>query len=124
MKFKYQIIEKSGLIIILFRGNLLENNQTMNLSDDIEHLLVQKKNNFILDLSELKHINSSGLGEMVKILTKSRKSGGETILANVSEKIKTLFITTKLNTIFTITDSVEEAAEKLTAGNLQQAVDI
>jgi len=51
---------------------------------------------------------------LINILTKSRNSGGEAIITNVPEKINNLIITTKLNTVFAVTKSIEEALEMLT----------
>ncbi|MCB0494437.1 MAG: STAS domain-containing protein, partial [Cyclobacteriaceae bacterium] len=57
------------------------------------------------------HINSSGLGVLITLLTKARKVGGEVVLANPSAYIKNLLLITKLNTIFKIHPNQEKALE-------------
>mgnify|MGYP001802035832 FL=1 len=64
---------------------------------------------FVIDLSDLQHINSSGLGVLITLLTKARKKGGELMLANPSSYIKNLLLITKLNTIFEIHATTDEA---------------
>jgi anti-sigma B factor antagonist len=64
-------------------------------------------------MSNVRYLNSSGLNSLISLLTKARKSGGEVMIANVSPKVKDLLIITRLNTVFTVTDSVQEAQEKL-----------
>ena len=65
----------------------------------------------ILDLADLKHINSSGLGVFITLLTKARKKDGEVLLVSPSEGIRKLLLMTKLNAIFQIFDTVEAAME-------------
>ncbi len=113
MKFTYQIQQKPEALIISLKGDLTEKYQTLELMKDIEHHIIENENNFILNLLELRYVNSSGLNVLINILTKSRNAGGEAIITNVPERINKLFITTKLNTVFTVTDSMEEAIEKI-----------
>ncbi|MFM2376923.1 MAG: hypothetical protein RLZZ165_2020 [Bacteroidota bacterium] len=68
---------------------------------------------FILDLTDLKHINSSGLGVFITLLTRARKKDGEVVIVNPSQSIRSLFMITKLNSIFSIYDTVEAAIEGL-----------
>jgi anti-sigma B factor antagonist len=52
---------------------------------------------------------------LITILTKFRNQEGELILVKPSEKIEKLLLITKLNNIFSIVDSQEEAVELLKA---------
>jgi anti-sigma B factor antagonist len=60
-------------------------------------------------------MNSSGLGVLITVLTKLRNKGGEVVLLNPSEQVKKLLLITKLNNIFNIFDSKEEAEAFLKA---------
>jgi anti-sigma B factor antagonist len=66
-----------------------------------------------VDLSKVRYMNSNGLGILIALLTKFRNKDGELVLIRPSEQISKLFMITKLNSIFTITDSFEEAISKL-----------
>jgi anti-sigma B factor antagonist len=59
------------------------------------------------------YMNSSGLNVLVNILTKARSHSGEVVVSNVSGKVKELFLITKLNTLFQVTESLEEAEKVL-----------
>ena len=63
----------------------------------------------IVDISELRYINSSGIGVLITVLTKFRNKGGDVYLVNPSENVQKLLIITKLNAIFTIVDGAEDA---------------
>jgi anti-sigma B factor antagonist len=65
---------------------------------------------FIFDLGGVDWMNSSGLGILIGGLTTIKNAEGELRLANVTDKIKSLFMITKLVTIF---DSHETVADAL-----------
>ncbi len=58
-------------------------------------------------------MNSVGLSFLIAVLTKSRNAGGETVITNVSDKIRELLTVTKLQSIFTVCTNVEQGVEIL-----------
>ena len=113
MVLEYTIRKELNVNIVSLSGELIDRNQATELVEEIEELLDSGELKYVFDLSELKYINSSGLNVLIQVLTKARKSGGEAIVANVSKKVNELLIITKLNTVFTVTDTVEKALSKL-----------
>ena len=67
----------------------------------------------IVDISNVRYINSSGIGVLITILTKFRNKGGEVYLVKPSENVKKLLIITKLNAIFNVAETEEEAINGL-----------
>ena len=80
---------------------------------EVENSIANNGNQFVLNLDKLEYMNSSGLNVFVSILTKSRNAGGDVIICCVPEKINQLLIITKLNSVFTVTETENEAVEKL-----------
>ena len=113
MSFSYNIIQKSPVAIFALYGELIDRNDGQRISDEINLLSENGQNKFILELSELKYMNSTGLNVLINILTKSRKSGGDLIICGVSRKVQELLLVTKLNSVFTVTETTEEAIAKL-----------
>ena len=107
MEFSYDTQEQIG--IYRLQGNLIGENDGIIIMDSFNEKINEDIKNFVINLSELKHINSSGLGVLITLLTKARKAGGEVILAGPSPFISNLLLITKLNTIFEIFDTEEEA---------------
>ena len=60
-------------------------------------------------------MNSSGLGMLIGGLTTMKKAEGNLKLANVTDKIQSLLVITKLITIFEFYNSVDEAAKSYSA---------
>ena len=110
MKFEF---ESQGSYKGIFRlhGSLIGETDGMPLTEAFNEQLEEGTLVFILDLADLKHINSSGLGVFITLLTKARKKDGEVLLVSPSEGIRKLLLMTKLNAIFQIFDTVEAAME-------------
>jgi anti-sigma B factor antagonist len=66
---------------------------------------------FVIDFAKTGYIDSSGLGVLVSLSKKIREQGGELRLSSLNEDLRTLFELTKLDTLFRIADSKEQALE-------------
>ncbi len=111
-KFDFTIKEKNNHWVVDLKGRMMDTESIKELIAAVEEAL-NKHNKIILSLEQLEYLNSSGLNTLISILTKSRVKGGETIITNVPESVNKLFIISKLNTVFEIRNSVEEAEKEL-----------
>ncbi|HAI75198.1 MAG TPA: anti-anti-sigma factor [Microscillaceae bacterium] len=66
-----------------------------------------------IDISQVTYMSSAGLGALIVLLTKFRNKGGELVLINPSEKVRSLLLITKLEGIFSVFNTVEEALQSL-----------
>jgi anti-sigma B factor antagonist len=110
MNFSKEI--KSGALILRLSGDLIGEDDGARLIGAVSEALSQKIITCIIDISELRYINSSGIGVLITILTKFRNKSGEVYLMKPSESVKKLLIITKLNAIFQIVQSEEEVFTK------------
>lgn len=106
MNFSKEI--KSNAIILRLSGDLIGEDDGVRLIGVVSEALDQKIVTCIIDISELRYINSSGIGVLITILTKFRNKSGEVYLMKPSENVKKLLIITKLNAIFQVVQSEEE----------------
>lgn len=113
MDFSYEINDADDIQIILFKGKLMANHLAEDLLSEIDGLVRNNHNQFILDLSELEYMNSSGLNTFIHILTKARNAGGEAIIAHLSDTVSKLLVTTKLTTVFKISKNTETALQEM-----------
>ena len=113
-KFSFTITEENSIILLKLSGRILDNEQTSRLISEVENTLSDKINKIVLDIENIEYINSNGLNCFIQLLTKARNMGGDAVIVNVPEKIKNLLLISKLNTVFTIKDSVDKANEILT----------
>lgn len=113
MTFSYTTTQQDGITIFNLTGEIIDKAQAAEFVEHINNLAASGKTRFALELSGLRYMNSSGLNVLVSILTKARNSGGEVVVCNLSKKVSDLLVITKLDTIFNILPTVEDAIKKL-----------
>jgi anti-sigma B factor antagonist len=112
MSFAFNTIQTEPIAIISLYGELIDRNEAQQLLNQLNLLSEGGIKNFILELSELKYMNSTGLNVLINVLTKARKNGGELIICGISKKVNELLLITKLNSVFTVSESTDEAILK------------
>ena len=107
MKQKYH--EQYNAVVIELKGNVMGGDDTKEFNELLHKILDEGKKNVVVDLSEVKFMNSSGLGMLIGGLTTMKKGNGTLKLSRTTEKIESLLLITKLSTIFESFESVEDA---------------
>ncbi len=105
----YTIVEQDDIVILSLSGKIMGGPEASEISGKINQLIDDGKLKIIIDLGEVEWMNSSGLGILIDAVTVLKKSSGALRLTNVSERISNLLKITKLNTVFAISDSLDEA---------------
>ena len=111
MNYKHTV--KGEILNLVFTGDLIGENNGPELVELVNDLLTKNIRYCYVNISDVRYINSSGIGVLITILTKFRNKSGELYLINPSEHVKKLLIITKLQAIFNIVSSMEEAEEKI-----------
>ena len=91
-------------------GRLVFGEESASLRDTVKKLVAQSPN-IVLNLYEVNHIDSGGLGTLVSLYTTARNAGGAVKLARLSQRVGDLLQITKLLTIFEVFDDEEKAAK-------------
>lgn len=110
---KYQTELKDDLLFVRLEGDLIAGNDTQQMIEEVDGLKSGKVLLCAVDLSNVRFMDSSGMGVLVSLLTKFRNRGGELVLIKPSDHIRKLLIVTKLNAIFTIAENDAYAAQFL-----------
>jgi anti-sigma B factor antagonist len=100
--------ETNGVVVVSVDGQLIVGNR-QELKQRIIDSLEAGDRKFLVDFTRTGYIDSSGLGVLVSLSKKIRDQGGDLRLAGLNEDLKTLFELTKLDTLFGISDSPDEA---------------
>lgn len=108
----YSFSENNG-VEILSVDDLLNPLDNQEIIREVEEKIQASSNIFVVDLSPMNFMNSSGLTFLISILTRARSAGGEVAIANLSENIKKILLITRLNSVFSTYNSVAEALEAL-----------
>lgn len=63
----------------------------------------------VIDLGGVPYMDSSGVATLVEAMQKARSSGGQLILCCLQEKVRSIFEIARLDMVFTIVESPEQA---------------
>lgn len=100
--------EAGGVVVVTVDGQLIVGNR-QELKQQVVDALDGGARKFVVDFSRTGYIDSSGLGVLVSLSKKIREHGGDLRLAGLNEDLQTLFELTKLDTLFAITRTAQEA---------------
>jgi len=98
-----------GVTIVRLRGTIYFGEESASLRLRVKELL-ESSRQIVLDLANVTHIDSGGLGTLVALYSSARKAGGEIKLANLGNHAKEVLQITKLVTVFEIFERAEDAA--------------
>ena len=105
---------ENGILFVRLTGDLIGSPDTDQLIQSINNHLGEELNQCAVDLSEIRYINSTGIGVLVSLLTKFRSRGGEMVLINPAEHPKKMLALTKLTNIFGVASDEASARQQLT----------
>lgn len=106
MNFAQEV--RLNTLILRVSGDLIGEDNGTRLVEAVNEAMSHKVVSCIIDISDLRYINSSGIGVLITILTKFRNKGGDVYLMRPSENVKKLLVITKLNAIFQVIQSEDE----------------
>ncbi len=104
----------NDVAIITIPGDHLDAGNVKEFKRDIVPLLETHKQ-IVFDMSELRFVDSSGLGAILSCLRQLNATGGDVKLASLSKGVRALFELVRMHRIFDIYNSADEAAQAYSA---------
>jgi anti-sigma B factor antagonist len=104
---KHEVIEKQGVSIVILKGDV-----DLESSPAAREILLKTINGagrVLVDLSAVNYIDSSGVASLVEALQASKKDHTQFALAAVSEPTRRVLELARLDKVFTMHDSIDEA---------------
>jgi anti-sigma B factor antagonist len=98
-----------NVLIVDTIGELRLGEGTDVLRNVIREQLEQQYKNILLNLRDVRHIDSAGVGELMSCYTSVRNQGGQLKLMNLSKNVHNLLQITKLYTIFEVVEDEDTA---------------
>jgi len=112
MKIEEKI--QNHLAILKIDGNIMGGPETDELHEKIRKLIEDGIKQVVLNLQDVKWMNSAGLGALIACLASLKNANGILKLAKVTRKIESLLVITQLNKIFETYENVEKAVASMT----------
>ena len=95
--------------VLKLAGRLGVGSYSQELQWKVEELLKQNEKKVVMDFTDLKYIDSTGLGIVVFCSGKLSESGGELRVAGANPTIRNLFKITRIEKVMNLDDNLEAA---------------
>ena len=108
------IVEQNeGGITIFTLAGRVDSEGAVDLDLALHTATSEGKFKMILDMADVRYINSAGLRTLADILTQNRENGGDLLLVSMNPKIKRVFEIIGFDQFFASHDSLAEAKAAL-----------
>ena len=99
-------------VILRVSGSILGEDR-IQLSDKIQELVDNGGKNVVLNLQDVDLMDSVGLGMLVALRTSLERREVKLLLSNVDRSVRSLLLITKLNNVFDLYDTEDDALAEL-----------
>lgn len=106
-----EISQHGAARIVRLRGELVGGSG--ELVERVTDLLTGRRARVVIDLGEVPFVNSTGLGELVRIVAQANVQESRVVLANPSPHVAGVLQATQLTRFFEICPTVDEALLRL-----------
>lgn len=95
--------------VVKVRGDIVLNAPGPALLDKVRSLLLQERRKIVLDLADVRYVDSGGIGALVESYRAARHLGGTVKLTGVTTRVNDLLVITKLLNVFDCFDTEVDA---------------
>ena len=109
MALGINIRETQGIAVLELNGRLVLGQECDTLRNHVKQLLASNKKKIVLNLRKVNYSDSVGLGCLAAAFTSIRNQDGELKLIEPSKRVQEVLDLTRLNTIFEVYATEEDA---------------
>lgn len=102
-------VRRDGAIMVISVEGDIDLGRSQQFQNSLLALLDEKPRRMVINLAGVEYMDSSGVASLVKLLSRTRKFGIELALAELTARVKSMFEITRLNNVFSIFGSEQEA---------------
>jgi len=104
-------VTPEGVAIIQVAGRVMLGTESGRIDKVVDNLLAEGNRRFVFDLTDVPHMDSTGIGRFVAALNKVTGAGGAMRMAGATGGVREGFRVTRLDTIFEFYPEVAAALE-------------
>lgn len=109
MNMKLQ--ERNGVSLIMVREERVDAHNSNSLKEELKKLFDSGKKNVLVDLRDVRFIDSSGLGALVSGFKNAISHHGSLKLSMLQPQVSSMFELTRLHRVFEIFPTTEDAMD-------------
>jgi anti-sigma B factor antagonist len=103
--------EKRGKTTIVWPEGDIDLGRSPMLRESLRKASADRPGRLVIDLSLVEYMDSSGVATLVEALQLSRKNSTSLVLCGMKDKVRSIFEIARLDTVFTIADSLDSAVQ-------------
>ena len=111
----YEENEIQNVTIVSVHGDIIGDESRRRLVDHVWALLSEDHPRIVLDVSDVRHVDSRGLGELIECFRAAESRGAAVKLLGVNGRLSDLLVITKLASVFECFDTQEAAIASFAA---------
>ncbi len=110
---RLKVQRQDGIVQVEFIDrNILDEANIQSIGQQLSSIVDSEENpKLLLSFANVDHLSSSALGTLITINTKIKHKSGQLRLANIDRQIYEVFVITRLNQLFTICETTDEARD-------------
>ena len=112
---RLRVTKQDGVARIEFVDrNILDEANIQRIEEEIMEIIeAEDEPRVLISFENVDHLSSAALGTLITINTRIREKSGQLRLADIDKQIYEVFVITKLNNLFEIHDTSEQAMSSL-----------
>ncbi len=114
MDQKYEIKKEDNYTLVRVLSEKLDTNIAPSFKSELVMIAGNGERNMIMDLSQTDYCDSSGLSSILVANRLCRNAKGTFVLTGLQNAVERLISISQLDTVLTITDTIEQAKKKVT----------
>lgn len=105
-------LEDTGkVVLVVVKEERLDAHNSDHLKQELGRLFEEGKNRVVVDLKEVRFIDSSGLGALVSGFKNASTRQATLKLSSLQSQVKSMFELTRLHRVFDIYPTIDEAID-------------
>jgi anti-sigma B factor antagonist len=97
--------EVNGVSVVALDGRIVLGEESNALREKLKSLIAEGKKKIVLNMDDIKYIDSSGLGTLVAAHCSAKTQGASLRLCHLGSKFQEVLQITKLLTVFEVSDT-------------------
>lgn len=116
MPLDHKVRKEMGITVIEVAGRMVVGEPGTNILDAVEVALATGHRNIVLNLAEVRKVDSSGVGELIAAHGAAERVGGQLKLAGLSPKLADVLQITQLTGLLESYESEADAMSSFAGG--------
>lgn len=100
---------RDGVVVLMPSGDV-DLSSSRELQQSVKQAMEGKPSRVVVDLTNVPYMDSSGVATLVEAMQIARKQATKLVLCAMQSKVRSIFEIARLDRVFTIVDTIDQAS--------------